>query len=235
MSSQPDLVVDWCSYEAAKWAVMKWHYSGLMPSTRTKPVKLGMWENNDFIGCVIFTMGVSASLAKPYGLGRFEVCELQRVALRDHITPTTKIISHSIRKIRRQSPGLRLIVSFADPYWGHRGIVYAAGNWFYSGMTSPSHVFIDRAGKECHPRTVKSGGSYDKFGNTMRALEGMVKREKRPAKYRYLYPLDRAMRKQILPLAQPYPKRASEAKTVNAPAVQAGKRQGRADPDALIS
>lgn len=36
------------------------------------------------------------------------------------------------------------------------------------------------------------------------------------AKHRYLYPLDRAMRRQIQKLAQPYPKRAAEVSTRHA-------------------
>ena len=45
--SSVDLKVDWCSYEAAKYAVMHWHYSKTMPAGKT--VKLGVWENGRFI------------------------------------------------------------------------------------------------------------------------------------------------------------------------------------------
>ncbi len=49
-------------------------------------------------------------------------------------------------------------------------------------------------------------------------------------KYRYLYPLDAAMRAQILPLAQPYPKRATSIQ--DAPAVQTG--EGGATPTVAL-
>ncbi len=220
-SSRPELVVDWCSYEAAKYAVMHWHYSELMPSKRTKPVKLGVWEGSTFIGTVIFTMGVSASLAKPYGLGRFEVCELQRVALCRHVAPTSQVVARAVVMLKKQSPGIRLIVSFADPFEGHEGIIYQAGNWVYTGTTSESYVYIDQRGNECHPRTVQRGGGKDKFGNTARVKENMARRESRPPKHRYLYPLDRAIRRQIAPLAKPYPKRGPGVQG-DAPTVQVG-------------
>ena len=47
-----DLRVDWCDYQAAKYAVMHWHYSKAMPAGRN--VYLGVWESNRFVGAVLF-------------------------------------------------------------------------------------------------------------------------------------------------------------------------------------
>lgn len=49
-----------------------------------------------------------------------------------------------------------------------------------------------------------------------------------PGKYRYLMPLDAEMRKQIAPLAKPYPKRVKQAMTDD----QSEQRQGSTDPHA---
>ena len=77
-----ELVVDWCSYEAAKYAVMHWHYSKTMP---THPIiKIGVWEDGEFVGCVLFSRGANNNLGRPYGLKITEVCELTRVALSQH-------------------------------------------------------------------------------------------------------------------------------------------------------
>ena len=58
MSSSPNkpvLKLDWCSHEAARWAVEHWHYSKSMP---TPPVvKIGVWEDERFIGVVLFSRG----------------------------------------------------------------------------------------------------------------------------------------------------------------------------------
>ena len=109
MSDKVDLRVDWCSYQAAKYAVEHWHYSERMP--KSKIVHIGAWENGNFIGCVLFNVSANNNLGKPYGLSAQEVVELVRIAMREHKSTITKIVSISIGMLRRQSPGLRLIVS----------------------------------------------------------------------------------------------------------------------------
>ncbi len=208
--SRPTLKVDWCSYEAAKYAVEHWHYSGSMP---TPPlVRLGAWEDGRFIGCVLFSRGANNNLGKPYGLAVTEVCELTRVALSHHEWPVTRILSLAIKMMRQQSPGLRLIVSFADPNEHHHGGIYQAGNWIYVGSTDGSNKYRDAHGRIWHQRQVSVTGIKPQYG-TLRRVAKISECKKIPqvGKYRYLYPLDDAMRKQIEPLRKPYPKRADEA------------------------
>jgi len=45
------LHLDWCSHDAARHAVMRWHYSRQMPSC--KLVKVGVWEDGRFVGAII--------------------------------------------------------------------------------------------------------------------------------------------------------------------------------------
>ena len=106
------LLVDWCSYDAAKFAVMNWHYSKTMPFG--KMAKIGAWEDEIYKGCVVFSYGATPNIGSPYGLDQFEVCELTRVALNKHKNKVSEILSRSISMLKAQSPGLRLIVSFAD-------------------------------------------------------------------------------------------------------------------------
>ena len=130
-----DLHLDWCSYEAAKYAVDHWHYSRTMPIS--KLVKIGVWESEKFIGSIIYGAGASANIHKLFRCERTEVCELLRVALNKHRAPVTKMISISMRMLREFCPNLRAIVSFADPEHGHIGAIYQAGNWIYIGEASP--------------------------------------------------------------------------------------------------
>ena len=200
MSSRPDLKVDWCSYEAAKYAVMHWHYSKKMP--KSKLVKLGVWEGGQFIGCVIFGRGANNHIGSPYGLEQIAVCELVRVALTDHQAPVTRIMSDAIKGLKAVHVGLRLIVSYADPEQGHLGIIYQAGNWTYTGRSQSQRFTLGLSGEIVHKRVANL-----RHGT----ITGLPK-SKKLWKYKYLYPLDRAMRRQIEPLRKPYPKRASEAK-----------------------
>jgi hypothetical protein len=157
MSGSP-LRLAWCSHEAAKYAVERWHYSGSMPASKT--VKVGVWESEQFIGVVIFSRGANPSLGKAFGVGITECCELTRVALAPHQTQTTRIVSIALRMLRQQSPGMQLIVSYADCDQGHHGGIYAGGNWLYIGKVqlgggTPSWKIH---GKKWHARTVTARG-----------------------------------------------------------------------------
>ncbi len=205
--SKVDLRVDWCSHEAAKYAVMHWHYSKRMPMPPL--IKYGVWENNAHVRCVLFARGNTPTLGTPYNLGILEVCELVRIALRAHESPVSQIGAYCIKMLRKQNPGLRLIVSFADPSEGHHGGIYQAMNWIYSGKSAPDKAYFYQ-GRWQHSREIRGGA----FGQS-RKLSDYSNLETRivDGKHRYLYPLDDAMRKQIEPLRKPYPKRehANEA------------------------
>jgi len=205
--SKADLRLDWCSHAAAKYAVKHWHYSRSMPAG--KAVAVGAWENAAFIGAVVFSRGASNQIGSPYGLEQTEICELTRVALTQHASAVSRIVALALRFLCRQSSGLRLVVSYADPAHGHAGGIYQAGNWVYTGTSSPDFAVIDATGKRWHSRMVSKTGVKKCFGQYKRVIrpqEGV--RVELPGKNRYLMPLDSEMRARILPLAKPYPKRA---------------------------
>lgn len=190
------LRLDWCSHEAAKYAVEHWHYSKSLPAG--KLVKIGVWENEKFIGAVIFGYGANPHLYKPYGLKQTEVCELCRVALTSHESQVTKIIKIALKMLKESNPGIRLVISFADSNQGHIGSIYQAGNWIYTGISkSTPQYFVN--GRWIHQRQLGSLG-YS-------AKNSKFPKRKIQDKYRYIMPLDDEMRKQIEPLRQPYPKR----------------------------
>lgn len=199
-SNRPALKVDWCSHEAATFAVLNWHYSHRMP--KSKLAKLGVWENQQFSGAVIFGVGATAQLVKAYGLRPQEGCELVRVAMRsNHVTPVSRVISICIKILCRSFPGLRLVVSFADPEQGHHGGIYQAGGWIYAGTTQASDEYIFK-GKRWQGRA---------FRNKYKGLENhpSVKKVKGSSKHRYLMPLDLDIRQRVSKLSKPYPKRAA--------------------------
>ncbi len=196
-----DLLVAPCSHEAAKYAVMHWHYSDSFPTGKNN--YLGVWEAQKFIGCLVFGLGASPSIGKPYKLGVFEICELVRVALNTHENHVSKIVSMGIKIIKNRNPGLRLCISFADPYRDHIGTIYQAGNWIYTGESTSFAMYKLKDGTMVHERRFSGQG-----WNAPQPIPTGAEKIIMPPKHRYLYPLDKAMRRQIEPLAQPYPKRA---------------------------
>lgn len=222
-SPRPDLRLDWCSHAAAEFAVKRWHYSRSMPVPPI--VKIGVWEAGKFVGCVMFSRGATPNLLKPYGLLQTEGCELTRIALGQHAASVSRVAAIAMRLLRSTNPGLRLIVSFADPNHGHQGAIYQAGNWLYAGQTEPSVEYLDRSGNQWHGRQVSVIGYKRQFG-TRRRTPKIADCQRVPCagKHRYLMPLDEAMRARIAPLAQPYPKRVKQATNGHHP------RGGGAEP-----
>ena len=204
--SKADLHIDWATHKAAKYACENWHYSGCVP--KSKLLKVGVWENQKFIGVVVFGSGASPQIGSPYKLNLDRVCELVRIALTKHESPVSKILSIAIRFLSKSNPLLRLIVSYADPLQGHHGGIYQATNWVYAGKTSPCDWFkIVATGQMVHSHSYRRGrpgrATRDKAAGLIESIP-MVK-------HKYLMPLDKAMKDQIQSLSKPYPKRVTKA------------------------
>src|SRR5665213_1409600 len=89
------LKIDWATHEAAKFACENFHYSRCTP--KSKLVKIGVWEDAEFIGVVIFGAGATSSLVQKYGLKMEEGCELVRIALTRHKAPVTRIVRIALK------------------------------------------------------------------------------------------------------------------------------------------
>lgn len=228
MSSRPNLRLDWCSHEAAKYACEHWHYSRCVPNQKT--VKVGVWEGGSFVGCVLFGDGANQNVGTPYGLQSTEVCELVRVALTRHNAPVSRIVRIAMTFLRERCPSIRLVVSFADPDKGHAGGIYQAGNWTYAGKTLAADEYLVN-GVRMHGRALRSTRSTHKRKSlpaknveewARRALGAVVVRVEGSSKHRYLMPLDSEMRARIAPLARPYPKRERSRENAAAPPMAEG-------------
>lgn len=212
-SVKPTLKLDWCTHEAAKWACEKWHYSGTMPVGKT--MKIGVWEMPTFIGAMVFSTGAAGvgQIGPSFGMDTTAVCELQRVALRSHAHPVSRMLSIAVSFVREACPSLRLVVSYADPNAEHHGGIYQACGWIYVGVSSPTpkwkHI---PTGQFVHNRNVAPSGLVTRMGKTNRGYKkSECERIEQMPKHKYFLPLDDDMRVKLLPLSKPYPKRAGSA------------------------
>jgi hypothetical protein len=168
---------------------------------------------------VIFSRGANKDLGKPYGLTKTEVCELTRVALDNrHQTTVTKVVAIAIKLLKRKCPGIRLILSFADPEQGHIGAIYQGGNWLYLGMTTPADEYIVNS-KRIHGRTLRSLRENHKKKNVIasnvyewakKVIDPNIQKIKGSSKYRYAYALDKKLARQLGKIALPYPKKPAD-------------------------
>ena len=197
-----ELKIDWASHKSAKYACENWHYSGVIPVG--KLVKVGAWEDEKFIGVVLFGRGANNNMLRPYGLTQDQGCELVRIALKSHITPVTKIVSVATRFLKAKNTKLKLVVSYADADQEHLGVIYQAGNWIYTGLMNKGNMgaFIIH-GKKVHPKSVHSKGVKQSIEEVRKCLDPKAEIFYTKGKHRYLMPLDKKMRKAIGPMAKP--------------------------------
>lgn len=199
------LHLDWVGHDAAKYAVEHWHYSKVLPCGKLNGV--GVWEDEKYIGCILFSYGANNNMAQEYGLSQTECVELTRVALSTHKTPVTKLIKVALKFLLKKNPNLKLVVSYADANKGHFGGIYQGGNWVYVGQTAPDGGQLIN-GEVMHRRTV-----FSRFGTNstveLRKRGIVADFVKCLPKFKYLYPLTDDMRLKIEPLRKPYPKKSA--------------------------
>lgn len=195
------LKLDYASYEATKYACVNFHYSKTVPAG--KLIKIGVWEHGKFIGVVLYGRGANSTLGAPYGLEQTECCELVRIALTAHETPVSRIVAISFKLLKKVSPGLKLVVSFADTNQNHHGGIYQAGNWIYSGQSNAADEYLVN-GERLHGRSMRAKYGTHIGKDFIQIVKGSVK-------HRYLMPLCDLVRKDILKLSKQYPKRVTKA------------------------
>lgn len=193
-SSKPSLHVDWCSYEAAKYAVMTWHYSQAMPAA--KLAKFGVWEDGVFVGAIIYGRGATPKAFEQFQCDQTTACELVRVALGKHRTPVSRIVAITVRMLKKAFPRIEIVTSYADPVQNHTGGIYQAMNWLYLGTTVSTPVYVIN-GERLHGRSVHTKYGTKKPYQHCRVFE--------PGKHKYVLPLTDEMRSRLAPLARPYP------------------------------
>jgi hypothetical protein len=228
LSHKPTLRIDWCSYDAAKYAVQHWHYSRSLPCSKT--ARLGAWEDDKFIGAIVFAWGANRHLAGEYKLKMTECAELCRIALDHHATPVSRIISIAVKMLKREMPGIRLIASYADMNQGHLGKIYQASNWLFVGETG-HEAGIMLNGKLTHRRTINSKYGTSNIVWLRDRIDPSARRHEGKAKFKYLLALDDEITERIKPLVKPYPQRAT-SETSDTPGVHPG--EGGAAPTVAL-
>ena len=127
--------------------------------------------------------------------------------------------------LRKQSPGVRLIVSYADCDQNHHGGIYMAGNWVYAGRVqdgggTPKYRVL---GKVMHGRSVHArwGRGAQQIDWLRKNVDPRAEKVFTRGKHKYLMPLDGEMRTLVERHRQPYPTRAGSADAARPP-IQAG-------------
>lgn len=197
------LNIGFCDNKTAKKACSMYHYTKKKPQEPS--IKFSVFENNKFIGVVIFSRGSNNNLAKSFNLEQTEICELTRVALCSHKVEVSRILKICLIKIKKMFPSLKIVVSYADTNQNHKGGIYQAGNWLYIGKTAKDKKYIYK-GKTYHSRSVSKSGILKMFGSYQRVPKHKDCKEiELKPKHKYIYPLTKKTREKYSKISKKYP------------------------------
>lgn len=205
------------SYKAIKYACLNFHYAKSVPNVGLAYSVFN--DANDWCGVICFGVGATNNIAKPYGLMQGQVIELVRMALNGKQGSTTKVLSISIRLIKRDAPNVKMLVSYADSEQGHYGIIYQATNWYYTGYSTDTNLIVN--GKREHRRTLGS-----RFGTCssekLKTMGYNVEILRTKPKWKYIYPIDKSLVSYCKSISKPYPKKeiCDVSRTANAAGFQ---------------
>jgi hypothetical protein len=181
-----------CLRSEVKDFVESHHYSkninGLKISQCFKVLSL----DNLLVGAVIFGQ-LSTTSWKKYGKSESEVLELRRLVLLDQCEFNTEsfVIASCLRYLKKHT-NYKVVISYADPYHGHSGVVYRASNFEYLGCTASDTLLKDPdSGKLYHSRAMRTkyNGKFKPFAVRLQQLNaaGLLEKIIVPGKHIYRY------------------------------------------------
>ena len=196
------MILKRASKKAVVYAPKNFHYSKKTPALTGTAYSV-FNNNNEWCGCIIYGSGGNPYLGKKYGLNGGEVFELTRMALNGKQESTSKALSISLKLIKKDCPTLKMIVSYADKGQRHKGVIYQATNWIFVEESISSSTEFYWKGKWIHSRSM--GQIARKYNYNLKS----IKSRKASGKYKYLYPLNKKIRKELQKVSKPYPKKLS--------------------------
>lgn len=189
-----DMKVSLCERKEIRDFIEEWHYSkNINGLTSTYCFKLT--HNDELIGGMIYGKLGMANVYKKYVNNIEELLELKRLCCIDNTPKNTEsfFISKTLKWLKKNTD-VKIIISYADPFYGHDGIIYRASNFEHVGFTSKGKV-IKYKERIYHDKTIRTRykGKLKPFAIKIKnALEsGSAKYIKTPSKWIYVYNLKR--------------------------------------------
>ena len=187
----------------AKSMIVKYHYSHKWSGGI---YSFGVYYNNLLVGCLSYAIPVGSNvvntITKTFKFDKSKLYELRRLWVADGLG--TNIESYSIGQSFKflRKYGVDILVSYSDPAQKHQGKIYQATNWYYQGRlhgkTWEDGFIIN--GKKYHHKTIlmKYGTKKEDYLRNLKKIDPNFKQLKKEAKHRYLYILNKKLKKKIL-------------------------------------
>lgn len=203
----------------AKNFVKKHHYShssnlhmvsyGLFQKTNI-PDKFFNGVESKLIGVVIYSQPAGRQAAESISdlVGIDECLELIRLVILDGYGKNIEswFISQSFKLLKRDFPNIKVIISYSDTEQNHKGIIYQATNFLFTGLNSDTNLMpnfsislSNNPFKWIHSRTVFSMYGSHNIEHLKKNIGKTFWRKKEAGKLRYIYIIsDKKTKKDIL-------------------------------------
>ena len=194
-------------FRIAKAVLIRHHYLESMPGGTQ--LALGAFIGESLQG--VLTLGVGPPMVYRLvdGAKPGDCATLSRLWLSDALprNSESRMLGVVLRALKRCT-SLRFLVSYADPAMGHRGGIYQATGWFYTGLSEATNMIDLGDGVPRHSRTVGHA-----FGtHSIRHFEAHdipVRTVQQEPKHRYVHFIDSSWRGRLRVPVLPYPKEDS--------------------------
>lgn len=197
--------------DGTRYACKNFHYAKAVPVCQ---YVYNVWNDDDeWCGVIVYGGGANPQIAMPYNKWLGQVVELEMVALngkQGHNTTSTAV-SMTLKALKKEAPWIDLVVSYADLDQNHAGTLYQATNWIYTGLKNPGTVgaFIVN-GRKMHTRSVGGKGWKQSLLWLRENVDKNAEEFITKGKHKYLYPMNKKMRRRVQILSIPYPKKDGE-------------------------
>jgi len=189
-----DLDVSPCPVSEIRDFIEKHHYSKSINGVKVSYCFKVVW-NSQLVGGVLFG-AMSTTAWKRFADSEIKVLELRRLVLLDvaEKNSESRVIGFCLRWIKKNDRNVEVIVSYADPKYGHSGVIYKASNFEYIGTTGKDKGFFDpETNKTYHSRALRTKykGVYKPFVKILRKKldDGILKPVDLPPKHCFIYKL----------------------------------------------
>jgi hypothetical protein len=197
-----DYKVELSEYKVVKPLIEKWHYSHSVRGLHASYC-FGLFDEDMFglpklIGSMIYGVPSSRMGQKSvrYGNKPGKVLELNRLCCIDDTPTNTEsyFIGQTLKWLSKNTD-YQVVVSYADPDYGHGGTIYKATNFIHYDMTGTDKVLMVD-GKKYHRRTLRKDSPYaETIRQRLKDKDPNVYWKKTCEKHTYIYYLDKQLKR----------------------------------------
>lgn len=179
-----DAHVEECDLREIKDVIERVHYSHSVFGVTVDHCYGVFNHNRTCLGGAIFGKPAAYNVSRKYDNGE-PLVELRRFVLVDELPKNSesRLLAHMLRDLRKK--GVRRVLSYADPSFGHEGVIYKATGFKYIGRTSPRNYIMWNG--ERYPDRNLHQTKFPYHAKLRAAVEdGSATRFKIPGKHIYL-------------------------------------------------